>query len=99
MGEGYVAFVLAAGLVAALALRLARVRLEGVQSLGAKAFFGCGALREVTFCTFVPEIGKKVFARCPRIARVILPRSMEGSISRLFGKFAKFRIEFIFFEN
>lgn len=79
--------------------QLMRVRMEGVSELGSKAFYGCSALSEITICSFIPKIGRKVFARCPRITRVILPRSMESSVAKLFGRFAKFRIEFIFFEN
>ena len=79
--------------------QLMRVRMESVTELGSKAFAGCSALSEITICSFVPKIGRKVFARCPHITRVILPRSMESAIAKLFGRFAKFRIEFIFFEN
>lgn len=79
--------------------QLMRVRMEGVSELGSKAFAGCSALSEITICSFVPKIGRKVFAHCPHITRVILPRSMESVIAKLFGRFAKFRIEFIFFEN
>lgn len=79
--------------------QLMRVRMESISELGSKAFYGCSALSEITICSFIPKIGRKVFARCPHITRVILPRSMESSIVKLFGRFAKFRIEFIFFEN
>ena len=79
--------------------QLMRVRMEGVTDLGTKAFANCPALSEVTIASFIPNIGRKVFAHCPRITRVILPRNMEPSVSRLFGRLAKFRIVFIFFEN
>ena len=77
---------------------LTNVRLEGAQTLASRAFFGCAALREVTFARPVPFIGKKVFAKCRSLSRVFLPRSMEPQISRLFGKLAKFRIEFVYFD-
>ncbi len=79
--------------------QLMRVRMEGVTELASKAFYGCSALSEITICSFIPKIGRKIFARCPHITRVILPRSMESSIAKMFGHFAKFHIEFIFFEN
>ena len=77
---------------------LTNVRLEGAQTLASRAFFGCTALREVTFARPVPFIGKKVFAKCRSLSRVFLPRSMAPQISRLFGKLAKFRIEFIYID-
>lgn len=78
--------------------QLTYVRLEGVAKLCNKAFEGCVSLREVTINTYIPQIGKKVFAGCKALKRVIMPRSMESNISRLFGSFAKLRIEFVFFD-
>lgn len=75
-----------------------RVRLEGVNTLCSKAFANCAALREVTIARFIPKVGRKVFAGCKKLTRVILPRSMEGQISRLFGRFAKIRIEFVYID-
>ncbi len=77
---------------------LTSLRLEGCEKLGARAFAKCEALREVTIARHIPETGKKVFAGCRHISRVILPRSMEPRISRLFGILAKFRIEFVFMD-
>lgn len=76
--------------------QLLRVRLEGIEKLCSKAFGHCTALREVTIVKYIPQIGANVFAGCKQLKRVILPRSMEAHISRLFGVFAKFRIEFVF---
>ena len=78
--------------------QLVRVRLEGVNMLCSKAFANCAALREVTIARFIPKVGRKVFAGCKKLTRVILPRSMEGQISRLFGRFAKIRIEFVYID-
>lgn len=75
---------------------LSCVRLEGVETLGARAFAKCPALREVTIARHIPYVGRKVFVKCGGIARVILPRSMRPQIARLFGRLAKFRIEFIY---
>ena len=75
---------------------LTAVRIEGAQELASRAFSRCPALREVTITAHIPYIGRKVFSRCGFIARVILPRSMQPQITRLFGRFAKLRIEFIF---
>ena len=72
------------------------VRLEGTETLGARAFAKCPALREVTIARHIPHVGRKVFAGCGCIERVILPRSMRPQMARLFGRLAKLRIEFIY---
>ena len=77
---------------------LTNIRLEGAERIASRAFAGCRALREVTISRPVLYMGKKIFAGCGSIARVILPRSMEPCISRLFGRLGKFRIEFVYID-
>ena len=77
---------------------LTNVRLEGAEELSSRAFFGCTALRELTLVRPVPYVGRKVFAKCKSLARVFLPRSMAPQISRLFGRLAKLRIEFVYID-